>query len=380
MKYQKTVACIVPFTTLQISPLGEIFLCCPAWTKFGSVGRITKDRGIETIWNNEKSRFVREKVLENSLQTICDMKYCPYAIANKPACLQTKESRYKKLFKEISEKKTSLETFPRTLIIAHSGRCNLRCIMCCSNESFVKEDTALNDLIYKRELPALLPRLSEIILSGNGDPFFMKDSREFLQAFDSETYPNVFFSIITNAIFFTELLWKSIQHNRFGWISVSIDAATKPTYERIRKGGVWEVLQKNLSLISRLRKEKRFFSFTITFVVMKSNYTEMKSFVEMGILLGADKIVFQKIFGAAAINENINSTRNKEVMREIGTIIQDPLFRHPSVDTSLIDEYRLYANSTVTGFDKATTKFIEQTSESIKKLKKLKNRILPKLN
>jgi wyosine [tRNA(Phe)-imidazoG37] synthetase (radical SAM superfamily) len=370
------VACIIPFTTLQISPQGLIYLCCPAWTTFGSVGQLTDTITIDDVWNSEKSQFVRRCVYNESLHKVCNMKYCPYALAGKRESLHTANDRYRGLYGEMRKGRTALDTAPRTLIIAHSGRCNLRCVMCCSNEDFVKEDPHLNDLIYKRELPRMLPRLSEIILSGNGDPIFMKDSRELLQRFDVKKYPQIKFSLITNALLLNSDIWKTIKHNHFGWISVSIDAATKETYERVRRHGNWEILQKNLKLISGLRKKKKFECFSITFVVMKSNYYEMKQFVEMGLKLKADRIVFQKIFGMASVKENINLTRNKEAFVNIAKILSDPIFRHPAVDTTLIDEYMQYKNSKVTPANKMTTAALEMSSNLIKQTKIIKNQKL----
>ncbi len=308
------------------------------------------------------------------------MKYCPYALAGKQESLQTTDNRYRSLYREIQKGKKVLTIAPRTLIIAHSGRCNLRCVMCCSNEDFVKEDPHLNELIYKRELPRMFPRLSEIILTGNGDPFFMKDSRELLQKFNVKKFPQIKFSIITNAILLNKYLWKTIKHNHFGWISVSIDAATKDTYERVRRHGNWEILQENLKLISSLRQKGIFSTFSITFVVMRSNYQEMRQFVEMGRRLKADRIVFQKIFGMASVRENINLTRNKDVKIKIAQILSDPLFWQPTVDTTLIDEYKKYKNSKATAIDKWKTAVLEQTNDVVNKTKIVKNQKLRSLS
>lgn len=80
---------------------------------------------------------------------------------------------------------------------------------------------------------------------------------------------------------------------------------------------------------------------------MKSNYTEIKDFVELGLTLGCDRIVFQKIFGYADIRENINFTNNKKIFSEIADILADPIFSHPRVDTTVIDSYRKYRGKKV---------------------------------
>lgn len=346
-KKEQSVACNIPFTLLQIGPRGEIYSCCPAWTTYGSIGTLNDKTGLKEIWNSKKSQYIRKRVLNDELSRVCNMKYCPYAIAGKRVPLDVNDARYGSVNREILHRKTSLVSYPNTLLIAHSGRCNIRCIMCCSNERYVKEDEKLNALIYTRELPKMLPKLKEIMLTGNGDPFMMRDSREFLQKFNPKQYPNVFFSITTNGLLLDARMWQTIQHNRFGWISVSIDGASKETYEYIRRPGRWSVLQENLRMISALRKKKRFTSFTISFVVMKSNYHEMKDFVKMGFALGCDRILFQRIFGAVTPEENINFTRNIQAMKDIGTILRDPIFSDPRVDISTVRDYTAYTDVSV---------------------------------
>lgn len=372
----KTIACTVPFTSLQIGTQGFVYLCCPAWTTYGPVGRLTDATTLDDIWNSDKSQFVRRCIYKKQLHKVCNMKYCPYALAGNHVRLETKDPAYQGVYGEMRLRKTTLVTAPRKLILAHSGRCNLRCTMCWSNEDYVKEDTHLNDIIFNRELPRMLPRLSEIILTGNGDPFAMKDTREFLQQFNPHTYPLVLFSIITNGQLFNAFMWKTIRHNNFGWINVSIDGATKDTYERIRRGGKWEILQKNLKLISNLRKKNRFSSFEISFVVMKSNYHEMKQFVQMGLALKADRITFQKVFGLIAGEENINITQNKKIFIEIARMLSDPIFRHPAVDLSLIKEYVGYQNKSVTNTERITTATLGRVAQYMSTLRIMKNRDL----
>jgi MoaA/NifB/PqqE/SkfB family radical SAM enzyme len=366
-----TVACTTPFTFLQINPRGDLYLCCPAWTTAGPVGRITETTTIEDIWNNAKSREIRRAILEGRMDAVCNRKYCPIAASGKPCRLTATDPVYRSAYAEIRAGHTVMDTLPRTLILAHSGRCNLRCIMCCSHEGLTPEEPRLNDLIFNRELPRLLPHLHEIVLNGDGDPFFMKDTREFLQKFAARRYPNIRFSIITNGMMLNEAMWKSLRHNSYNWISVSVDAATKPTYETIRRGGNWEILRQNLKLISRLRKNGAFTSFALSFVVMKSNYREMADFVRMAINLGADRVDFQKIFGWSAVGENINLTHDTAVMKDIGNLLSDPVFTHPIVNAGLLSDYRRYDGMTVTPIDRAYTAGRTAAARSLSRLRTL---------
>jgi hypothetical protein len=60
---------------------------------------------------------------------------------------------------------------------------------------------------------------------------------------------------------------------------ISIDACTKETYDKIRVGGNWKRLQKNLHFIFTDISNLDFVR--MTFVVQDNNYKEMIGFIEM---------------------------------------------------------------------------------------------------
>ena len=68
-------------------------------------------------------------------------------------------------------------------------------------------------------------------------------------------------------------------HQYVKCIEISIDAATKLTYEtKVRLGGVWETLIQNLLFLSKLESVERVvFSMTVS----KNNYKEMYMFWEL---------------------------------------------------------------------------------------------------
>mgnify|MGYP001986855867 CR=1 FL=1 len=55
---------------------------------------------------------------------------------------------------------------------------------------------------------------------------------------------------------------------------MSFDAATSETYSKVRRGGNWGILQKNMEFISSLRKEGKVRSLRIDFVMQLLNYKE----------------------------------------------------------------------------------------------------------
>ena len=87
--------------------------------------------------------------------------------------------------------------------------------------------------------------------------------------------------IHTNGLLWTDQLWERMKgiHKFVKSCEVSIDAATKDTYEKkVRIGGKWETLLKQLDFIINIPTIK---SYIFSFVVQDNNYKEMYSFYEL---------------------------------------------------------------------------------------------------
>jgi molybdenum cofactor biosynthesis enzyme MoaA len=91
-------------------------------------------------------------------------------------------------------------------------------------------------------------------------------------------------TLLTNGLLIPRY-WDSIHrvHDNIDIVSISIDAATKETYERMRLGGKWEDLQESLALVKNLPLKKLLFNF----VICRTNFKEMVSFAKMAREFGA---------------------------------------------------------------------------------------------
>lgn len=299
MKKIKKIKCLIPFVQLTGYLRGYCYSCCPTWNRAGAIGKIASGRTLMEIWNSKRIQTIRQAVLDDDLKRTCSFEYCPFAMNDKYIDLEnfrTSDLLLERIIEQIREGKTELSTKPYNYEMAHSGDCNLKCIMCQSNGKYYAVSKALDEYVYSQLLPGMLPGLSRLTLSGSGDPLFNKYSRSFLQNLNPARYPYLKINFITNGMLFSGNMWHSIKHNNYDSIHVSVDAASQKTYEYIRKNGHWNTLLKNLELISRLRQQGVFNYFEISFIVMHSNYREMKDFAALGLNLGCDKIVFQKIW------------------------------------------------------------------------------------
>jgi MoaA/NifB/PqqE/SkfB family radical SAM enzyme len=90
------------------------------------------------------------------------------------------------------------------------------------------------------------------MVTGSGDPFYSKIYRDYLLNFDITKYPKLEqLQIITNGNLLDEPLWKKMKATPYiKTIEISIDAATKETYEKkTRWNGQWDRLIENLKLL-----------------------------------------------------------------------------------------------------------------------------------
>tara|TARA_B110000503_G_C7106853_1_gene396295 strand:- start:1012 stop:1521 length:510 start_codon:yes stop_codon:yes gene_type:complete len=106
---------------------------------------------------------------------------------------------------------------------------------------------------------------------------------------------NIKYSILTNGLMFKEFHTKvPYVINNLQELGVSIDGATKETYEKLRLGGKWEKILEGLECMAE-QKQKYGFRFILHFVVQKDNYHEMEKIIDMGERYGADRVWLNKI-------------------------------------------------------------------------------------
>lgn len=77
--------------------------------------------------------------------------------------------------------------------------------------------------------------------------------------------------------------------------SISIDAAIKETYERLRIGGNYDILYENLLNIGEQVKQGKIKTLGLNYVISKKNLGEIKQFISEAKQIGADAINFTMI-------------------------------------------------------------------------------------
>lgn len=310
------IKCQFPFGYVQIQPKGFVYPCCSGWVK-KEIGNITFKKPKE-VWNSNLAKLHRLSII-NKTYIFCDVNSCPYM---------------KKEIIPTNTRFTDLETAisPTSVCIAIDESCNLKCRSCRKKFHNVKKGKHLKVLnrLSKRIVQSNWANdADELIMSSQGEVFFSTTYRKLL--FESKITNRDSIVIHTNGTLLTKKnldrlcsIYKDIE------IMISVDATTEETYKKIRCGGNFKQLMKNLENLSLARKEGRVKVVNLLFVVQKDNYQEMPDFVRLVKRLGFDCVDFSKIgnWGTFTDEEFKNISmfdENDNPKKELTEVLKDPI-------------------------------------------------------
>ena len=144
---------------------------------------------------------------------------------------------------------------------------------------------------------------------------------------------------MTNGTLFTPKEWERLK-GKFEYIRfmVSVDAATKETYEKVRCGGKWENLMKNMDYLSELRRNNKINDVTVIMIVQKKNYREIPEFIRWAKEKDFDEVSLSHIrnWGTFSADEFENEVsmfdRDGKMKAELAKVLEDPICKDPIVD------------------------------------------------
>lgn len=174
-----------------------------------------------------------------------------------------------------------LSKFPLHVDIETTDKCNLKCVMCVHGQG----KDAAGGFIDKDFAKKIIREAAEggvysIKLNWRGEPALHKDLSELVRFAKECGIMEV--QINTNGLPFSEQKIKDIIEAGLDRVIFSVDANSGKTYSRIRIGGNFEVLIKNIESFIRIRKvlhiKKPFIR--LQMVRMKENQDEVDGFIQ----------------------------------------------------------------------------------------------------
>lgn len=279
--YFPTVKCPNKDNSVRIRQNGDLCTCCMSYESI--LGNLFEQE-FEEAWNSKRA-LISRLAIENRTYVNCDKKRCPFLSGIKPETL-TNNIQISWNYKENSRQ------YPDSIAPEVDCSCNLYC-KSCRDKIFIEDSpqvAAFTELIIKKlvNLPV------RFIINTVGEPFSSKYCKSILYHEKTKHRKNI--SLYTNGILLTPNVLDKLLENYFSIeIAVSMDAATKTTYEQLRRNGNFDILCKNLEYISVKRKENRVSYLQLNYVLQICNIAEMEKFIIYAKKLGSDRIAINAI-------------------------------------------------------------------------------------
>lgn len=253
---------------------------------------------------------------------------------------------------EITQKKIILESKVRAMVAMILNKCNLSCIMCHIWESPWQASSKTMD-----EIVSFFPYIEDMVWEG-GEVLLMKGFDDILK--EACAHKHLKQVLFTNGLILNEKIIERIINGRID-IVFSIDGVTKDTYEHIRRGGNFEHLTRNLSLIRQAKqasggKIETYFNS----IIMKSNYREIGQFIDFAKEYNFNAITLTPIRGDYR-EENIFDNNDKKALEYIKKAM-------PEV-TKKAYEYGVILNNWLPGMRVGDNEFKGCSSEVVKEKK-----------
>ncbi len=310
-------------TNCEINEAGIMWGCCDANVPLAVVNRV---EGLK-VYNNLQARVVRLSSLNRSY-CLCNPRKCQFA-------------RFQDKIDD-SLKPLQGHDYPATLTLMTDKTCNLRCSSCRRNYLVAGDDANSNTKKIDQALfnAGWLTKVENLMVAASGEVFYSKDYRNLL----TSDLQRKQISILSNGTLFNRANWEIIK-NKYDQIdvSISVDAATAVTYQKIR-GGDFKQLRQNLAMLADLRAKGEIRHFELNFVVQKDNYREMADFVRLAKRLHVDRVHFSHLnnwgtFTNREYKDKCLIVRHRRLHQNLLQVLQDPIFQEPIVDLWAFSRY-----------------------------------------
>jgi len=203
----------------------------------------------------------------------------------------------KKIGRHLYVQLAKIMGFPSFVHIELTNKCNLRCEMCEYNKitnkgnklSFEKFKKIFDEVIKSNPLSKIYPKLLLFDLTGIGENLLHE---EFFKILGYMKAKKVTITFATNATLLNKKNSKRLIDLGLDILFISIDGATKKTYEGIRKGAKFEKVMENIKQFNNLKNKmnKNKPEVIIRFLASKHNLEEMPQMIDIADSIGVKNI------------------------------------------------------------------------------------------
>jgi len=197
----------------------------------------------------------------------------------------------------LAKRLPSVAVSPRSIQIECTTRCNLKCRMC--EISYWTEKGGDLKLDGLRRMIEHLPKLKRVDLTGIGEALM---NRGFFDALELLKSRGVYITLNDNFTLMTEKAARRVVELGVDQLFLSLDGATKATYERIRVGANFDKVVANTRRLIQIKQElrKKRPEVKVNTVVCADNYRELPAIIELAHDLGVGMVQFVNVITFAS--------------------------------------------------------------------------------
>jgi MoaA/NifB/PqqE/SkfB family radical SAM enzyme len=183
---------------------------------------------------------------------------------------------------------------PTWITLETTAVCNLRCVQCAREyPGGTFEETQMDEALFGK-LEPFIPYLKHLQLHGLGEPLL---APLFWQIVENEETRNIdIVDTNSNGTLFTPRNVDRLLNSALKLVNISLDAATQPTFKKIRGGNLDKIIAGIRRLTTRraeMRNERpdaEFLRIVMNMTLMVENIRELPTFIELASDLGVDEV------------------------------------------------------------------------------------------
>lgn len=329
----KPFVCPEPFSRFDIGPSGDVLVCCGHWLPT-SIGNFQKE-SVPDILNSPAALKIRQSVTDGTYKYCNHLECGAMTQGTLPRYEELRDARARKAIETGDHHVDGIEN----VMFAFDQSCNLSCPS-CRQELIIERASKSEEKAraVEQKLLPLLPKIKILNLNPAGELFASKPSRKLLELINDERCPDLLIDIISNGTLFSEAEWNKFPgiHKKIRSIRISVDAAHKGTFEKLRRLGQYETFVSNMGFLSRLRSQGTIPELKFSFTYQRDNFLEMEDFVNFCDEMNCDYVIFERLqnlgaFSADEYRSRAVHYRDHALYEDFIDVIRHPIFRRISV-------------------------------------------------
>jgi wyosine [tRNA(Phe)-imidazoG37] synthetase (radical SAM superfamily) len=190
--------------------------------------------------------------------------------------------------------------FPQAVHIEITNHCNLKCLM-CPHTTMEREKGFMDESLFRSIIDELAGHkllLENVALMGLGEPLLHKDFERFAKIAADSGIPNLYAS--TNAALLSEERSRRIiEDGSLNRLIISLDGASKETFEKIRVGANFDRIEENVMRFLDLKRKlgKKRPQATLQILSMPETENEVDEFCRIWLprLCREDEILIKEV-------------------------------------------------------------------------------------